>query len=210
MDDNVVGAIAIIAVIGLPVAGWIVSIVFRHHERMEMLRRGIIPPPMFDKRAYREWRRSGAPWPPPGAGQQSAWGQPHAAQPPQPPPWVPAPEDDPQRALHKGIRIALIGFGLTLGLGAAFGGFRGNPIILGGLVPMFVGIAQIIIAVLSGAQMPGVAPRVTLIPPPPPQPGAPPPPPGYGGQPPPAQPPPWAERPRFEELSKPTPPPDVR
>jgi hypothetical protein len=210
MDDNVVGAIAIIAVIGLPISGWIVSLVFRHHERMEMLRRGIVPPPTFDKQAYKAWRRSGAPWPPPGAAQQTAWQQQAAPMPPQPP-WTASPDDDPQRALYKGIRVALIGFALMLGLGIAFGGFRGNPIILAGLIPMFVGIAQIIIAVLSGAQLPGVAPPVTFIPPPPHQPGAPPPPPpGYGSQPPPAQPPPWAERPRFEELSKPTPPPDVR
>ena len=171
-----------------------------------MLRRGIIPPPDFDKRTYRAWRKSGSPWPPPGATQAPWVVQPAAAD------WT-APEDDPQRALYKGIRLALIGFAITMGLGIAFGGYSGNPVILGGLIPMFVGIAQIIIAVMSGAQLPGVVGRTTFIPPPypPPGPGAPhPPPPGYNGPPPPATPPPWAERPRFEELSKPAPPPDQR
>jgi hypothetical protein len=83
--------------------------------------------------------------------------------------------------------------------------------ILAGLIPMFVGIAQIIIALLSGAQLPGVDPRITFIPPPQPPPGAPQPPPhpGFGS----ATPPPWADQPgrqRFEELSKPVPPPDLR
>jgi hypothetical protein len=204
-DDAVIATTAIMFVFGAPVVAFIVARVLRHQERLEMLRRGIMPPE-FDKRAYRAWRKSGSPWPPPGA-TQTPW----TAQPP-PPGW-PAPEDDPQRALYKGIRLALIGFALTLGLGIAFGGYSGNPIILGGLIPMFVGIAQVIIAVLSGAQLPGVQGRTTFIPPPypPPGPGAPPPPPpGYGVTPPPGPPPPWAERPRFEELSKPPPPPDRR
>ena len=208
MSENVVGALAVICIFGLPVAGWIVLRFLKHQERMEMLRRGMMPPPDFgDKRVYRAWQRAGSPWPPPGA------------QPPPPPQWTPqspqpgwsAPEDDPQRALYKGIRLALIGFAITAGLGIAFHGFSGNPIILGGLIPMFVGIAQIIIALISGAQLPGVDNRITFIPPPPPPgPGSPPPPPGgYGA----AQPPPWADqpgRPRFEELSKPVPPPDLR
>lgn len=209
MHEAVVGIIAIIVTIGLPVGGWVISIVLRHQERMEMLRRGIIPPPTFDKSAYKAWKRSGAPWPPPGAAQQTTWAQQPA--PPPPPQWTPSPDDDPQRALYKGIRVALIGFAITLGMGWAFGGFRGNPVVLAGLIPMFVGIAQIIIAVLSGAQLPGVMPQTTFIPPPqpPPGPGAPPPGPGYGS----SSPPPWAGqpgRPRFEEISKPVPPPDVR
>ena len=208
MSENLAAIFVPICLFGLPVLAFIVSRVLRHQERMEMLRRGIVPPDYGDKRAYRAWRKAGSPWPPPG--QPGPQAQAPWVQPVPPPAWTPAPEDDPQRALFKGIRVALIGFALTIGLGALFGGFSGNPAILGGLIPMFVGIAQIIIALLSGAQLPWMEPRVTFIPPPPHQPGAPPPPPGYGSQPPPAQPPPWAERPRFEELSKPTPPPDVR
>jgi hypothetical protein len=218
MDDhNLVAVIAIIFMFGAPAAVFINSRVLRHQERMEMLRRGIVPPEFTDKRAYRAWRRSGSPWPPPGAAQQTPWPPPGAGQ---QTPWVqPMPagpvwsgsDDDPQRCLFKGIRVALIGFALTVGLGYAFG-YHGNPIILGGLIPMFVGVAQIIIALLSGAQLPGIQPRMTFIPPPPhqqPPPGPGTPPPGYGA----ATPPPWAQQPgrqHFEELSKPVQPPDVR
>jgi len=204
-DESIVAVFAFMFVFGAPVVAFMVARVLRHQERLEMLRRGMMPPE-FDKRAYRAWRKSGAPWPPPGA-TQAPW---PAAQPAGG--WNPS-EDDPQRALFKGIRLALIGLALTLGVGIAFGGYSGNPVILFGLIPMFVGIAQIIIAVLSGAQLPGVMPQTTFIPPPqpPPGPGAPPPPgPGYGSS---GAPPPWAGqpgRPRFEELSKPVPPPDVR
>ncbi len=220
-DDSIIAIFSIMFVFGAPVLAFIVSRVLRHQERIEMLRRGIVPPPDFDKRTYRAWRKSGAPWPPPGA----AWPPPGGANQSQTQaqgPWVvqpgpasawTAPEDDPQRALYKGIRLALIGFAITLGLGTAFGGYSGNPAILFGLVPMFVGIAQIIIAVLSGAELPGVQGRTTYSPPPPPPPGPgapPPPPPGYGAAPPPNTPPPWATRAPFEELSKPVQPPDVR
>jgi hypothetical protein len=190
----------IIFLFGAPVFAFIVSRVLRHQERMEMLRRGIVPPPDMSRRAYREWRRAGGVWPPPSGTQQTPYVQPAG--------WTVS-EDDPQRALMKGIRLALIGLGITVALSIAFGGYRGNPIILGGLIPMFVGVAQIIIAVLSGAQLPGGQPRVTFIPPPQPPPGmgGPPPPPPGAGQ---APPPPWAQQPRFEELSKPVQPPDLR
>jgi len=207
MPEEAIAVVAIIFVFGAPVVAFIVSRVLRHIERIEMLRRGIVPPPEFsDKRAYRAWRRAGSPWPPPGMQAQTPFVQhgPVAAQ-----AWS-GQDDDPQRALFKGIRLSLIGFAITLGLGYAFG-YHNNPIILGGLIPMFVGVAQIIIALLSGAQLPMGQPRVTFIAPPPPGPGAPPqPPPGSYGA---AAPPPWAQQPgraRFEELSKPVQPPDVR
>ena len=215
-DDSIAAVFATMFIFGAPVAAFIVARVLRHQERLEMLRRGIMPPPDFDKRAYRAWRKTGAPWPPPGGPAQTAqtpWTQPTPES-----SWRPASDDDPQRALFKGIRIAAVGLALVIGL-SFIGGtpgssdFRGGPWLLGGLIPMFVGIAQILIAVLSGAQLPGVQGRTTFIPPPypPPGPGAPPPPqppPGYGATPP--VPPPWAERPRFEELSKPVQPPDLR
>jgi hypothetical protein len=206
---TLIEALVPLIIFGAPVVAFIVARVLRHQERMEMLRRGIIPPP-DNRRAYREWRQAGGVWPPPGAQQQTPYVQPAPAA----PGWNP--EDDPQRALYKGIRLALIGFAILLGLSFIGGtpmtpGFQGGPWLLGGLIPMFVGIAQIIIAVLSGAQLPGGQPRVTFIPPPPPSPGSPPPqpPPNFGD----AVPPPWAQqsgRQRFEELSKPVPPPDLR
>ena len=213
-DDSIAAVAAFMFVFGAPVLAFIVSRVLRHQERLEMLRRGMMPPE-FDKRAYRAWRKSGAPWPPPGSSAQTAqtpWPQAAQAN------WQPRNDDDAQFALYKGIRIAAVGLALVIGL-SFIGGtpgspdFRGGPWLLGGLIPMFVGIAQILIAVLSGAQLPGVQGRTTFIPPPypPPGPAAPPPqpPPGYGNQPPPT-PPPWAERPRFDELSKPVQPPDLR
>jgi hypothetical protein len=208
MSYQIIPLVAIIVTIGLPIAAWITAIVFRHQERMEMLRRGIVPP-LLDRHAYRAWRRAGSPWPPPGTPVGAPQGSGPWVQ--QQPPWTPAVEDDPQRALFKGIRVALIGFAITVGIGVVFGGYSGNPIILGGLIPMFVGIAQIIIALLSGAQLPGMQPRVTFMPPPPQAPPGPgmPPPAGYGA----ATPPPWGQQPgraRFEELSKPAPPPDAR
>jgi hypothetical protein len=210
MDHEIVPVVAIVFIFGAPVAAFIISRILRHAERIEMIRRGIVPPPEFDnKRAYRAWQKSGTPWPSSGTAQTS-WTQPTAPSMPTAPAWNGA-DDDPQRAMFKGIRLALIGFALTAGLGLAFGSH--TPVILGGLVPMFVGVAQIIIALLSGAQLPFGQPQVTFIPPPPPNPGAPPPPqppPGAYGT---AAPPPWAQQPgraRFEELSKPVQPPDVR
>jgi hypothetical protein len=188
--------------------------VLRHQEQMEYLRRGMVPPPHVSGRAFRRWyreqnRTAGMGVPPP-------WPTTPAAPPPQMQvPYYP-PGDDPQRSLFKGIRTAVIGLGILLGV-SFLGGtpgtpdFHGGPWLLLGLVPMFVGIAQIIIAVLSGAQLPGVG-RTTLYQPPPPAgpnagPGQPPPP-GAPWQPGRA----WEQpgRPHLEELSKPTPPPDRR
>jgi len=68
MDENLIPVFVMLFVFGFPVAAFIVTRVLRHQERMELLRRGIIPPPdMGDKRAYKAWRQSGAPWPPPNA-----------------------------------------------------------------------------------------------------------------------------------------------
>src|ERR1700736_2726525 len=97
---------------GLPVLAFIVSRVLRHQERIEMLRRGIAPPFEFDKRAYRAWRKSGAPWPQ-GGPAQTPWTQPAPAA----AAWTPQPrDDDPQAALFKGIRIAGVGLALVIGL----------------------------------------------------------------------------------------------
>ena len=62
--------------------------------------------------------------------------------------------------LRRGIQVACIGLALLIGL--SFIGFHDGryvygPWLLGGLIPMFVGIAQIISAVLSGAQFGPVA-----------------------------------------------------
>ena len=110
-------------------------------------------------------------------------------------------------ALRRGIVTAMVGFALLIGL--SFIGYHGGdgpfttasihpgPWLLGGLIPMFVGIAKIIIALMSGAVF---AFRME----PPLGPPGPPPPiqRTYGS----AQPGPPG--PRYEELARPVPPPD--
>lgn len=60
-----------------------------------------------------------------------------------------------QQQLRKGMQVAFVGLALLIGLG--FIGYRGDgsfvygPWLLGGLIPLFVGVAQIIGAVLGGA-----------------------------------------------------------
>jgi hypothetical protein len=216
MDDNIVAALAVFCIFGLPIAGLIISRAFRFIERLEMIKRGIVPPPNGGSRAWREWARQqqqqqqgaapGTPWQQQGP-IPAGWQQQQYYTPPQ---QAAGCDDDAQRALFKGIRLALIGFAILIGL-SFIGGtpgtsdFHGGPWLLGGLIPMFVGIAQVIIAVLSGAQLPGVTTQRFTPPPPPPPSGPGPtitPPSGAWQQPPP--------RSRFEELSKPVQPPDVR
>ncbi len=201
MDNGLVAIALFFFLFGAPVLAFIVTRVLAHRERLEMIRHGIVPPPGRGRKAYRQWQQQGggfgtqwqAQAPPPAAAAWSGY------------------DDEPQRALFKGIRTAFIGFALLLGLSFIGGtpltpGFHTGPWLLGGLIPMFVGIAQVIIALLSGAQLPGVGsaagPRYQ---PPPPPPGAPP---NYG-----APPPPWQQQPGrspFEEIAKPPTPPDLR
>jgi hypothetical protein len=109
--------------------------------------------------------------------------------------------------MRRGILTAMVGFAILIGL--SFIGYRGGdgpfvpasihpgPWLLGGLIPMFVGIAQIIIALLSGATF-----NIRMMPPPSGPLGPPPGPRSYGS----AQPGPPG--PRYEELARPVPPPD--
>ncbi len=190
---------------GAPVLAFMVTRVLAHRERLEMIRQGIVPPP-GGRRAYRQWQQQGG-----GAGWQAQTQSP----PPAGPAWA-GYDDEPQRALFKGIRTAFIGLALLIGLSFIGGtpltpNFHLGPWLLGGLIPMFVGIAQMIIALLSGAQLPGVGPQAGYRPPP--RPGVPPPP-NADAPPPPWQSQPWQPqqpgRSPFEEIGKPPPPPDRR
>ncbi len=193
--NDLIPLAAIFFIFGAPVAAWVVSRVLAHQERMEMLRRGIVPPP--NARDMRKAMKYG--WTP---------GAPGSA----PPQYAYEPDFYAQAQLRRGIQVAFIGFALLVGLG--FIGYRGDgqyvygPWLLGGLIPMFVGIAQIIGAVLSGAQF-GPAPGRQRFGPsdagaasPPPNQGATPPPPGptYGG---------WRPG-SMPEIEKPASPPDYR
>jgi hypothetical protein len=207
MSDTVVPVMVFLIVVGAPVAAWIVSRVLAHQERMEMLRRGFVPPP--DPRAMRQAMKYGA---------KTGWAPTPGAVPPPgampTPGWIPPNAYDPsyhaQAQLRKGIQVALIGLALLIGLsfiGFHEGRYVYGPWLLGGLIPMFVGIAQIISAVLGGAAFgPMGAPTAARfgpaehgVPPPGPEPTMSPPTPGaYGGWRPGATP----------EIEKPAGPPD--
>jgi hypothetical protein len=100
--------------------------------------------------------------------------------------------------MRAGIKTSMVGLALFIGLSFIgyhpdqFPPIQPGPWLLGGLIPLFVGIAQIIIAVMSGATF-GMRPM-----PPPPPPGAR----AYGtsqpGQP----------GVHYEELARPVKPPD--
>jgi hypothetical protein len=180
--DDLLGALiplaAIFFVFGAPVAGWVIIRAMAHRERMEMLRQGIAPA------GQAGFRVPNAPYVP------NNMSAPRAPVPPAPPVYD---ENDVQCTLRKGISVFFIGMALTVGL--SFIGYHDGPFgpsvhpgpwLLGGLIPMFVGLAQITTALLSGAtlrpmQRGGAAPQPNLYSVPPPQ--APPPP-----QPPPASP----------------------
>ena len=209
MLENVLVPIALFFFLfGAPVLAFIVTRVLAHRERLEMIRHGIVPPAGAGRKAYRDWRRQQGSNGWGGAG----WQAQSQTQGPVPAGWA-GYDDEPQRALYKGIRTAFVGFAILVGLSFIGGtpltpGFHGGPWLLGGLIPMFVGIAQVIIALLSGAQLPGVGPRATYVPPPPS--GAAPPPPNFGAGPPPWQSQPQPGRSPFEEFGKPPTPPDLR
>jgi hypothetical protein len=141
--DDFIGLLAVLIIFGGPITYFIINRLFTHNERMEMLKRGMIPPEDLKKgRVY---------------------GAPYAGVPPQPMQPMYYPDMQAQAALRKGISISAVGFALTFGL--SFIGF--GPWLIGGLVPLFVGIAQIIIAVMSGAQF-GPTPRMQSFGSPPP------------------------------------------
>jgi len=154
-EEVLVPIVGVLCVFGLPVIGFVIFRLLAHRERMEMIRQGLIP---------------GVP---PGVPR----GMPAA-------PRAMAPDDAldagyAQRMLRKGITLTFIGFALTLGL--SFIGFhddswRPGPWLLGGLVPLCIGLAQVVIAVLSGATLGPPRPQVLGgtyygAPPPPPPPG---------------------------------------
>jgi hypothetical protein len=155
MSDNDTAAIAIFLIFGGPLAAWIIWRVFAHQERIEMIRRGMIPPP--EAHWGRHWRNYGA-WPPPPGQMPPSGTQPQPGQYVPPPAPPPAYEYYAQSQLRKGITLTMIGFALLIGLsfiGPLSGIFFFGPWMLGGLIPMFVGVAQIINAILNGARIPG-------------------------------------------------------
>ena len=134
---------AVICIFGLPVTAFIVSRVLAHQERVEMIKHGIVPPPNpRDLRRYAKYGGSyttapsstGTQSPPDFNTQLYAYEQAGA-----------------QNQLRKGIVVAFVGLALLIGLSFIDVGQPG-PWLLGGLIPLFVGIAQIVIALMSGAR----------------------------------------------------------
>jgi hypothetical protein len=164
VDENIVPVVATVVIVGLPVTAWMMSRILSHRERMAMLQRGYVPSPRHG------WGRHRHGWvpPPPGAAAEG-------------PPWEPWSEvESAQRSLRRGIQTTMIGLALLIGLAfigyQSHGGPFGTPTIvpgpwlLGGLIPTFVGLAQVLVAVLSGARfgpaIPGPQPQPPPQPPP--------------------------------------------
>lgn len=141
-QEDLTAIIAILVIFGMPIAFGMASRWYAHQERMAMIQRGLTPP--IDPRTARRMNRMGVPPEQPGAApyysmDYSEW--------------------QANRMLHKGIVVGMIGLALLIGLSFIDGivGFHG-PWLLGGLIPLFIGIAQVIIAVLSGARLGGMQP----------------------------------------------------
>ncbi len=188
-SDNFVAIIAIMVIFGMPLAYAISHRWWSHQERLEMIKRGMTPPPPPDPRAAQRAARAG--YDPFVYSRMGA------------PSYGPA-DQSPQyadRVLRKGVTVAMVGLALLIGLSFIDTG-RPGPWLLGGLIPLFVGLAQIILALMSGAHLgiftfqgPPVQPH-TMAPPPPP---------------PPYQEGPYGWRPgSTTELEPPVGPPDVR
>lgn len=161
--DDLTAIVALMLFVGLPIAYAIAGRWWAHQERMEMLRRGIVPPPdpKWAKQAAKHGWYSQTPFnsaPPPGA----------------PPTYDPYEQARADRYLRKGITLAMIGLALLIGL-SFIDNLAGTPgpWLLGGLIPLFAGIAQIIIALLSGARFSMVGGGARYVPGPEAQPQAP-------------------------------------
>jgi len=205
--ENLIPLFAIFFIVGAPIIAFVTMRVLAHRERIELIKRGYIPTGGFGKRGF----KGGFTAPPPPWNAQNIGG-------PIPPVQDPQAEyydaNSAQRALRSGIITTSIGFAIFIGLsfigynshGGAFGSptIEPGPWLLGGLIPMFIGIAQLIIALLSGARF-----GLPIMPPGQADYAAPQPPPNVAGtyyDPPHPQP----RATTYEELKRPTPPPDIR
>jgi hypothetical protein len=119
---------SIAIVFGLPIGAFVIFRVLAHRERMAMIAAGL-PPDIGTRRSLSYDERDHTP-------------------------------ESARITLNKGIRLALIGFALTLGITIATvhvssDGFSWHPgpWLLIGLLPMFIGIAQVLIGILSGARV---------------------------------------------------------
>ena len=130
--------VAIFCIFGLPILAFIFFRAMAHRERMAIIRSGIAPDP--GKAAFREHFSKAV-----KAHDNTG--------------------ESPQRTLRKGIRTTAIGLALTIGLSfigfqdgasehvASVSAWSPGPWLIGGLVPLFVGLSQVTIALISGATL---------------------------------------------------------
>ncbi len=146
ISDNDVALVAIFFIFGMPVVAWLVMRGMKHRERqMAHIER-------------LEMIRHGI--------------DPARASVPEHDPSFKGLDPSPsaQAALQKGVLLAAIGLAITLGL--SFLGY--GPWLIGGFIPLFIGLAQIWIAMSAGAQLSfGPTPPPKAPPPPPPPSAAP-------------------------------------
>jgi len=194
MTDSGEGLVAFAAVFfifGAPILAWTFFRMLAHRERMAMIQHGL-DPGLIGK--ARNWQAASATHAAARSTAETDYGY----------------SDSAQSALRKGLVVASVGLALTIGLsfigfyeGPMGTYFRPGPWLIGGLVPLFVGLAQILIALSSGAQL-HLGPRLqqpTNVGSPVPPPGAPIP--TYEGS--------YTYRPGgTQELRPPTPPPASR
>lgn len=139
MQNTVVPIIAILAVFGLPIGYLIIHRLLSYNERMAMIRQGMVPPP--DSR----WARRAA---------SEGWYNPTGSMPPNAGPlggaFYGADLWRAQRKLQKGVSLTLIGFALTVCMAVARPTHSHDLLI--GLIPMFMGLAQMANAWLMGAR----------------------------------------------------------
>jgi hypothetical protein len=150
--DGAVGSLAVFGIFVMPVLGWVVVRYLAHRERMELIRHGMAP---TVKMRGRDWRPADVPRPgtamPGGAdpnGKRKSCDPDYSAA-------------GQRIVLHKGIRLTFIGLALTIGLsfigyhddGGLWPSIRPGPWLLGGLIPTFIGLAQVLSAVLAGATL---------------------------------------------------------
>ena len=138
--EIIVPVVALLCIFGLPIGAFVGFRVMKHRERMAMIAQGLSPD-----------------GPHGGAGERIAARIAQAR---------PREDESAQTALRRGITLTAIGLALTIGLSFVgvkeifdplAGGqttiWKPGPWLLGGLVPLFIGLARVAIALLSGATL---------------------------------------------------------
>ncbi|MDH2910464.1 MAG: hypothetical protein HKL92_05695 [Candidatus Eremiobacteraeota bacterium] len=137
MSDNAVGAIAVFCIFGLPIVAIMLHRVLKHQERIAMIQQGY-PVDADPRDTYRAMKMAAKMGVPPSAVGESAY------------------LFYANARLHRGITTTFIGVAIVVGLsfiGYHHGTISPGPWLIGGLVPLFIGLAQVTGAVLSGAQI---------------------------------------------------------